>query len=77
MIDITVLRSDLDLVRRTVQQRGADVDVELAVLALLENHVQPDGSVRIPTALRPYLSGQELIEPKPGYAPGTPCACLW
>jgi seryl-tRNA synthetase len=37
---------------------------ELAVAAILENHVQPDGSVRIPEALRPYLDGQELIEPK-------------
>ncbi|MGH3795047.1 MAG: aminoacyl--tRNA ligase-related protein [Pseudonocardiaceae bacterium] len=35
-----------------------------AVLAILENHVQPDGSVRIPEAVRPYLGGQELIEPK-------------
>ncbi|HEY6425231.1 MAG TPA: hypothetical protein VIY28_18710 [Pseudonocardiaceae bacterium] len=35
-----------------------------AVLAILENHVQPDGSVRIPDALRPYLGGQELIESK-------------
>lgn len=34
-----------------------------AVLAVLENHVRPDGSVRIPEALRPYLGGQELIEP--------------
>jgi len=35
-----------------------------AVLAILENHARPDGSVRIPEALRPYLGGQELIEPK-------------
>ena len=34
-----------------------------AVLAILENHVQPDGSVRIPAALRSSLGGQELIEP--------------
>lgn len=36
-----------------------------AVLAILENHVQPDGSVRIPEVLRPYLGGQELITSKP------------
>lgn len=35
-----------------------------AVLAILENHARPDGSVRIPEVLRPYLGGQELIEPK-------------
>ncbi|MGH4027088.1 MAG: aminoacyl--tRNA ligase-related protein [Pseudonocardiaceae bacterium] len=34
-----------------------------AVLAILENHVQPDGSVRIPAALRAALGGQELIGP--------------
>jgi seryl-tRNA synthetase len=34
-----------------------------AVLAILENHLQPNGSVRIPEALRPYLNGQELIAP--------------
>lgn len=33
-----------------------------AMLAILENHAQPDGSVRIPEALRPYLGGQDLIE---------------
>lgn len=34
-----------------------------AVLAILENHLQPDGSVKIPSALRPYLNGQEYIWP--------------
>jgi seryl-tRNA synthetase len=36
-----------------------------AVLAILENQLQPDGSVRIPQVLRPYLGGQELIAPRP------------
>lgn len=36
-----------------------------AVLAVLENHVQPDGSVRIPAALRPFLGGQDRIAPPP------------
>ena len=40
-----------------------------AVLAILENHLQPDGSVRIPAALRPYLGGRELIEPTPSPPP--------
>ncbi|WP_376795956.1 serine--tRNA ligase [Thermogemmatispora sp.] len=31
------------------------------LIPLLENHQQPDGSVRIPEALRPYLGGQELL----------------
>ena len=34
------------------------------LVAILENHQQADGSVRIPTALRPYLGGQDSIAPK-------------
>ena len=34
------------------------------LVAILETHQQADGSVRIPTALRPYLGGVEVIEPK-------------
>ena len=33
------------------------------LVAILENHQQADGSVRVPEALRPYLGGLELIEP--------------
>jgi seryl-tRNA synthetase len=33
------------------------------LLPLLENHQQPDGSVRIPEALRPYLGGQSFLRP--------------
>jgi seryl-tRNA synthetase len=32
------------------------------LVAILENHQQPDGSVRVPPALQPYL-GRELLEP--------------
>lgn len=32
-----------------------------AVLAILENHVRPDGSIYVPKALRQYLGGRELI----------------
>jgi len=34
------------------------------LVAILETHQQADGSVRIPTALRPYLGGGEVIAPK-------------
>ena len=34
------------------------------LVAILENHQQEDGSVRIPVALRPYLGGAEFIKPK-------------
>jgi seryl-tRNA synthetase len=32
------------------------------IVAILENHQQPDGSVRVPAALRPFL-GRDVIEP--------------
>ena len=34
------------------------------LVAILENHQQPDGSVCVPEALRPYLGGREVLEPK-------------
>jgi seryl-tRNA synthetase len=34
------------------------------LVAILENHQLADGSVKIPSALRPYLGGEELIVPK-------------
>ena len=33
------------------------------MVALLENHQQADGSVRIPLALQPYLGGQDTLKP--------------
>jgi seryl-tRNA synthetase len=33
------------------------------IVAILENHQQPDGSVRVPAALRPALGGLEMITP--------------
>jgi seryl-tRNA synthetase len=33
------------------------------LVALLENHQLPDGSVRIPEALRPALGGRDVLEP--------------
>ena len=35
------------------------------IAAILENHQQPDGSVRVPAALRPYLGGLEVLAPGP------------
>ncbi|MEU8773067.1 serine--tRNA ligase [Streptomyces sp. NPDC048606] len=37
--------------------------VPRTIVAILENHQQPDGSVRVPAALRPYLGGREVLEP--------------
>ncbi len=35
------------------------------IVAILENHQQADGSVVIPTALRPFMGGLEVISPTP------------
>lgn len=37
--------------------------VPRTIVALLENHQQADGSVRVPEILRPYLGGREVLEP--------------
>jgi seryl-tRNA synthetase len=42
---------------------GSGLAVGRTLIAVLENHQQADGSVRIPDALRPYLGGQERIGP--------------
>ena len=34
------------------------------LIAFLENNLQPDGSVRIPQALRPYMGGHDRLIPK-------------
>jgi seryl-tRNA synthetase len=34
------------------------------LIPILENHQQPDGSVRVPKALQPYLGGRDLLEPQ-------------
>ncbi|MEY2683420.1 MAG: hypothetical protein RJA09_564 [Pseudomonadota bacterium] len=40
---------------------GSGLAVGRALVALLENHQQPDGSVRVPAALRPYLGGADVV----------------
>jgi seryl-tRNA synthetase len=42
---------------------GSGLAVGRALVALLENHQLPDGSIRVPVALRPYLGGQEVLRP--------------
>jgi len=40
---------------------GSGLALARTVAALLETHLQPDGSVRVPAALRPHLGGLEAI----------------
>ena len=42
---------------------GTAIAVGRTIVALLENHQLQDGSVRVPTALREYLGGTEVIQP--------------
>ena len=62
--------------RLRIRVRGADGKLYLAhtlnntvvapprmLIAFLENHLQADGTVTIPEALRPYMGGQELLIP--------------
>jgi seryl-tRNA synthetase len=42
---------------------GTLVAVTRAIVAILENHQQADGSVLVPAALRPYLGNREVMSP--------------
>jgi seryl-tRNA synthetase len=42
---------------------GSGLAVGRTLIAVLENYQQPDGAVRVPEALQPYLAGLERIEP--------------
>jgi seryl-tRNA synthetase len=42
---------------------GSGLAVGRALVAVLENHQQADGSIRVPAALRPWLGGAELLRP--------------
>jgi seryl-tRNA synthetase len=42
---------------------GSGLAVGRALVAVLENHQQADGSIRVPAALQPYLGGLEVLVP--------------
>ena len=42
---------------------GSGLAVGRALVAVLENHQQADGSIRIPKALQPYLGGLDTLRP--------------
>jgi seryl-tRNA synthetase len=50
-------------VRPLATLNGTLVAITRTIVALLENHQQADGSVRVPAALRPFLGGRELLTP--------------
>ena len=52
-----------DGVRPVATLNGTLVAIARTVVAVLENHQQADGSVRVPAALQPYLQGRTTLEP--------------
>jgi seryl-tRNA synthetase len=48
---------------RTVATLNGTLGTTRWIVAILENHQQSDGSVRVPEGLRPYLGGLEVLEP--------------
>jgi seryl-tRNA synthetase len=51
-------------VRPLATLNGTLVAIPRTIVAILETHQQEDGSVRVPEALRPYLQGREVLEPR-------------
>jgi seryl-tRNA synthetase len=45
---------------------GSGLAVGRTLVAVLENHQQPDGSVRVPAALQPYMGGLTTLRPAAG-----------
>ncbi|OEU90322.1 seryl-tRNA synthetase [Streptomyces abyssalis] len=60
---LSIRMRDGKQVRPLATLNGTLCAVPRTIIALLENHQQADGSVRVPELLRPYLGGRELLEP--------------
>lgn len=60
---LSVRMRDENGTRPLATLNGTLCAVPRTIVALLENHQQADGSVRVPEVLRPYLGGRELLEP--------------
>ncbi|WP_425307898.1 serine--tRNA ligase [Ammonicoccus fulvus] len=52
-----------DGVRPVATLNGTLCAIPRIIVALLENHQQADGSIRVPEALRPYLGGRDSFVP--------------
>lgn len=55
---------DADGTRPLATLNGTLCAMPRVIVAILENHQQADGSIRIPTALRPFLGGQTEFTPQ-------------
>ncbi len=56
-------REESGSVRPLATLNGTLVAIPRTIIAILENHQQADGSVRVPQALRPYLGGRSVLTP--------------
>ncbi|MFT3876586.1 MAG: serine--tRNA ligase [Propioniciclava sp.] len=54
---------DADGTRPLATLNGTLCAMTRTIILILENHQLPDGSVRVPEALRPYLGGREVLAP--------------
>ena len=60
---LNIRMRDSDGVRSLATLNGTLSAMTRVIIMLLENHQQPDGSVYVPEALRPYLDGMEYLLP--------------
>ncbi|MBT2382847.1 serine--tRNA ligase [Streptomyces sp. ISL-11] len=60
---LSVRMRDGKNVRPVATLNGTLCAVPRTIVAILENHQQADGTVRVPEVLRPYLGGREILEP--------------
>jgi len=60
---LAIRMRDADGTRPLATLNGTLCAMTRMIVAVLENHQRPDGSVRIPEALRPFLGGRESFQP--------------
>ena len=60
---LNVRYRDAEGTPQTVASLNGTLATTRWLVAILENHQQPDGSVRVPAALQPFLGGREVLSP--------------
>jgi seryl-tRNA synthetase len=50
-------------IRHVATLNGTLMATTRTIVAILENHQQADGSVRVPEPLQPYLQGRTTLDP--------------
>ena len=58
-----LFRSDENGTRSIATLNGTLCALPRIIVAILENHQQADGSVKVPKALVPFLGGREVLTP--------------